>query len=353
MAVSASDAAREAHVDRLQAHGVVDMHFDLPMDLYERRGRAGLLDADYLPDLRAGGMGVLGVAIYIEDKYLPEMALRVRLGQVARLHAEAEGSPHFAICASYAEIVAAREAERIALLITMEGVEPLGADIDMLRVFHRLGLRSVGLTHARRNLAGDGGVFAPSGSSRQGLTDFGRQVVRECEALGIMVDLAHLNPAGADDVLALATRPLIISHTNPRAFYDIERNRADEHIRAVGERGGVIGVNAVLVSPRAEDSHLDRYVDHIEHVAKLAGIDSVGIGFDFFEHIYRQWTAQARADLESRLAKPHFLPDLQTHAHARNLTRKLIERGFADADIEKILYGNWMRVFKMLLDAEH
>jgi membrane dipeptidase len=327
------------------------MHFDLLMDLYERRGRAGLLDAEYLPKLRAGGVGVLGVAIYVEDKYLPEMALRVALGQVARLHAEADHSAHFAICASYDDIVAARRAEQIALLITMEGVEPLGADIDMLRVFYELGLRSVGLTHARRNLAGDGGVFAPSGSSRQGLTDFGRLVVRECEALGIMIDLAHLNPAGVDDVLALATRPAIISHTNPRAFYDIERNSSDEHIRAVGQRGGVIGVNAVLVSPRAEDSHLDRYVDHIEHVAKLAGMDSVGIGFDFFEHIYRQWSAQARADLESRLTKPHFLPDLHTHAHARNLTRKLIERGFADGEIEKILYGNWMRVFKVLLDA--
>jgi membrane dipeptidase len=352
MATSATDTTWEAHVDRLHKQGVIDMHFDLLMDLYERRGRAGLLDAEYLPDLRAGGVGVLGVAIYIEDKYLPEMALRVALGQVARLHAEADQSTHFAICASYDDIVAARRADKIGMLITMEGVEPLGADIDMLRVFHQLGLRSVGLTHARRNLAGDGGIFAPSGSSRQGLTDFGKQVVRECEALSIMVDLAHLNPAGLDDVLALATRPVIISHSNPRAFYDIERNSSDEHIRAVGERGGVIGVNAVLVSPREEDSHLDRYVDHLEHVAKLAGIDSVGIGFDFFEHVYRQWTAQARADLESRLAKPHFLPDLHTHAHARNLTRKLIERGFADGDIEKILYGNWMRVFKTLLDVE-
>jgi membrane dipeptidase len=352
MATSATDTTWEARIDHLHEHGVIDMHFDMLMDLYERRGRADLLDTDYLPELRAGGMGVLGVAIYIEDKYLPEMALRVALGQVARLHVETGRSAHFAICTSYAEIVAAHRAQTIALLITMEGVEPLGADIDMLRVFHELGLRSVGLTHARRNLAGDGGVFAPSGSSRQGLTDFGKQVVRACEELGIMIDLAHLNPAGVDDVLALATRPVIISHTNPRVFYDIERNSSDEHIHAVGERGGVIGLNAVLVSPREEDSHLDRYVDHIEHVARLAGIDSVGIGFDFFEHIYRQWTAQARADLETRLTKPHFLPDLHTHAHARNLTRKLIERGFGDGDIEKILYGNWMRVFKTLLDAE-
>ena len=343
------DPAVEARVDRLHAHGVVDMHFDRLMDLYENRSRPGLLDSVHLPELQAGGMGVLGVAIYVEDKYLPEMALRVALGQVARLHAEVERSPHFALCRSYAEIAAARAAGKIALLITMEGVEPIGPDLDLLRVFYELGLRSVGLTHARRNLAGDGGIFAPSGSSRQGLTEFGRRVVRECEALGIIVDLAHLNPAGCDDVLALATKPVIISHSNPRAFYDIERNSGDDHIRAVGQSGGVVGVNAVLVSPHAEDSHVDRYVDHVEYVAELAGIDGVGIGFDFFEHIYRQWTQQAREQLEAKLAKPNFLPELSTHAQARNLTRTLIARGWNDADIAKVLHGNWMRVFETML----
>jgi membrane dipeptidase len=351
MPIPETDPAVEARVDRLQAPGVVDMHFDLLMDLYENRQRDGILDADYLTDLRSGGMGVLGVAIYVEDKYLPEMALRVALGQVARLHVETDRSPHFALCRDYAELVAARTAGKIALLITMEGVEPIGADLDLLRVFYELGLRSVGLTHARRNLAGDGGIFAPSGSSRQGLTEFGRQVVRECEMLGIILDLAHLNPAGCDDVLSIVTKPPIISHTNPRAFYDIERNSGDDHLRAVGQHGGVVGINAVLVSPRAEDSHIDRYVDHIEYVAELAGIDGVGIGFDFFEHIYRQWTQQARDQLEAKLAKPNFLPELSTHAHARNLTRTLIARGWGDADIAKVLYGNWMRVFEAQLGA--
>jgi membrane dipeptidase len=164
-----------------------------------------------------------------------------------------------------------------------------------------------------------------------------------------MLDLAHLNPAGVDDVLALTTKPVIVSHSNPRKFYDIERNSSDEHIKIVGQRGGVFGVNAVLVSPKPEEATLDRYVDHIEYVAELAGIDSVGIGFDFFDHIYKQWTDAQRADLERKLTKPNFLPDLRDHTHAPNLTRKLIERGFGDADIEKILGGNWMRVFKQLL----
>src|SRR5581483_8557049 len=150
------------------------------------------------------GVGILGAAIYIEDQYLPEMGLRVALDQIARLYAEIDTTERFAICRSYADIVAARAKNQVALLITMEGVEPLGADLDLLRVFYELGLRSVGLTHARRNMAGDGGIFAPRGSSRHGITDFGRAVVAECHRLGILLDLAHLNPAGADEVLASA-----------------------------------------------------------------------------------------------------------------------------------------------------
>jgi membrane dipeptidase len=341
----------EARVDRLHAHGMVDMHFDMLMDLYDKRERAGVLEADYLPELEQGGVGILGAAIYIEDKYLPEQALRIALDQVARLYAEVDGSARFAVCRTHAEIVAARAAGQVALLITMEGVEPLGTDLNLLRVFYELGLRSVGLTHARRNMAGDGGIFAPSGSSRHGLSDFGRAVVAECQRLGILIDLAHLNPAGVDELLADTSGPLIISHTTPRAFYDIERNSSDEHIRAVGRRGGVVGANGVLVSPRAEDSTLDRYVDEIEYLAELAGIDGVGIGFDFFEFIYRRWSAAERAELDSRLSRAHFLPDLSHHGHARNLTRKLIERGFADDQISQILYGNWMRVFEQVLKS--
>ena len=279
----------EDRIDELHRPGLVDMHFDLALDLYDRRSHAPLLATDYLPDLRAGGIGVLGVALYLEDKYLPEMALRTALDQVARLYAEVAQADQFVICRSYADMVAARQADKIALVITMEGVEPLGTDLDLLRVFYELGVRSVGLTHARRNMAGDGGLFAPTGSSPQGLTRFGKEVVARCEELGILVDLAHLNPAGVDDVLALTTRPLIISHTNPRAFYDIERNSSDAHIRAVGVRGGVVGVNAVLVSPRRDEAHLDRYVDHIEYVARLAGIDSVGLGFDFIDFLFKHW----------------------------------------------------------------
>jgi membrane dipeptidase len=243
----------------------------------------------------------------------------------------------------------ARGHNKIALLLTMEGVEPLGGDLDLLRVFYELGLRSLCLTHVRRNAAGDGGLFAASGSPRGGLTSFGREVIQECERLGIIIDLAHISPTGFDDIIEMTTRPVIISHTNARKYYDIERNVTDDQIKAVGARGGVIGINAVLVSPHKEEATLDRYVDHIAHVRDLIGIESVAIGFDFFEFIYRQWSEAEQIVFQNKFTHAHFVPDLQKHSQSRNLTRRLIERGFSDEEIESILFRNWMRIFEQWL----
>jgi membrane dipeptidase len=341
-----SDQSIEERIDRLHAGGIVDLHFDLPMDLYQKRERKNVLETEFLPELEAGNIAALGVAIYIEDRYLPNAGLRVALDQVARLYAETQACPQFAICKSYRDIGNALKEDKIALLITMEGAEPLGTDLNLLRVFHELGVRSIGLTHARSNAAGHGGIFASSGSSQEGLTEFGRDLVQECEALGVIIDLAHINPAGFNDVLLVTTKPPIVSHTNVRRYYDIERNISDDQIKMIGERRGVIGVNSVLVSPKEEESTLDRYVDHIEHIANLIGIDGAAVGFDFFEFIYSQWPESEKKELAEKLTTPQFIPELRNHSHARNLTRKLIERGFSDEEIEKILRRNWLRIFQ-------
>ena len=347
--MTAQEQSIQQRTDRLHAGGIVDFHFDLLIDLYEKRDRPGALVSHFLPEFETGRIGVLGVAIYIEDRYLPEMGLRVALDQVARLYAEVEQTQRFAICKTFAEIEQARAANKIVLVITMEGVEPLGEDLNLLRAFYELGVRSVGLTHARRNAAGSGGIFKPSGSPRDGLTNFGRDVVRECERLGIVIDLAHINPKGFEDIVGLTSKPLIVSHTNVRKFYGIERNISDEQIKIIGQRGGVVGVNAILVSPDPETSTIDRYVDHIEHAIGLIGIDGVGIGFDFCEYLFQQLPEKVRNELAAKLTTPHFVPDLSNHSHAPNLTRRLIERGFTDGEIEKILRGNWLRIFEQIL----
>ena len=336
----------EQRIDRLQTGGIIDLHFDLLMDLYEKRQRKSVLETEFLPELEVGNVGVVGVAIYIENRYLPDSGLRVALDQIARLYAETQACSRFAISKSYHDIQKAREDRKIALVITMEGVEALGTDLNLLRAFYELGVRSIGLTHARSNAAGHGGIFASSGSSQKGLTEFGRDLVRECEALGVIVDLAHINAAGFNEVLSMTTKPPIVSHTNVRRYYDIERNISDEQIKMIGERRGVIGINSVLVGPKKEESTLDRYVDHIEYVTNLIGINGVGVGFDFFEFIYSQWPESAKRELAEKLTTPQFIPNLRNHSHARNLTRKLIERGFNDEQIEKILRGNWLRIFE-------
>jgi membrane dipeptidase len=339
----------EERINRLHADGIIDMHFDLPMDLYEKRVQPNILTAEFLPEFEAGGLGIIGAAIYIEDRYLPDRGLQVGLDEIARLYTEANQSKRCVVCRTHEEISRALDSQKIGFLITMEGVEPLGDDLDLLRAFYELGVRAIGLTHARTNAAGHGGIFAAAGSSPEGLTPFGRDLVRECERLGIIVDLAHINPAGFKEIVDLTTKPLIVSHTNSRKFYDVERNISDEQIKMIGRRHGVIGVNSVLVSPDQKTSTLDCYVDHIQHIADLIGIDCVGIGFDFFEFIYRQWPESKKKWMAEKLTTPHFIPDLTNHSHARNLTRKLIERDFNDGDIEKILRGNWLRVFKELL----
>jgi len=344
-----TDESIDQRIERLQVGGVIDMHFDLPMALYEKRERKNVLETEFLPELDAGKIGVVGVAIYIEDRYLPDAGLRVALDQIARLFVETQACQRFVVSKAYRDIEKTRKAGKIALLITMEGAEPLGTDLDLLRVFYELGVRSIGLTHARSNAAGHGGIFAPNGSSQEGLSRFGRDLVRECETLGVIVDLAHINPAGFKDVLSITTKPPIVSHTNVRRYYDIERNISDDQIKMIGERRGVIGINSVLVSPKGNESTLDRYVDHIEHIANLIGVDGVGIGFDFFEFIYCQWPESAKKELAEKLTTPHFIPDLRNHSHAGNLTRKLIERGFNDEQIEKILRDNWLRIFKAWL----
>ena len=347
--MSDSPSSMDERIARLHANGIVDLHFDLLMDLYNKRDRTDVLVTDFLPEFKAGDVGVLAAAIYIEDQYLPDSALTVGLDQIARLYLERDRSDCFAICKSYVDIKAAREQGKIALLIAMEGIEPIGADLNLLRIFYELGVRVIGLTHARSNTAGSGGVFTATGSPPEGLTAFGRNIVRECERLGVIVDLAHINAAGFNDILDITTKPPIVSHTNARKYYDIERNIGDEQIKMVGARGGVIGINSVLVSPRKEESTLDRYIDHIEHIIDLIGIDGVGIGFDFFEFIYRQWSEAERTGFHQKFPSVHVIADLANHAHARNFTRKLIGRGFNDEQIEKILFRNWMRIFEQIL----
>jgi membrane dipeptidase len=347
--MNASPESMDDRIARVHGAGMIDLHFDLPMFLYDHRNRDNVLADDFLSEFEAGDIGTVAASIYIEDQYVPESALEVALAQVARTYVEVERCHRFAICRSFAEIKRAREQGKIGLLIAMEGAEPLGAALNLLRIFYELGLRILGLTHVRSNAAGHGGIFAASGSSPEGLTAFGCELVRECERLGVILDLAHINPAGFDDILENTTRPVIVSHTNARKYYDIERNISDEQIKAIGARGGVIGVNSILVSSKKQEATLESLRRSHSACDRFDRDRWRRIGFDFFEFFYRRWSDEERAAFHKKFPHVHFIPDLLHHGHARNVTAKLIEHGFSDEQIEKILFRNWMRIFETLL----
>jgi len=138
----------------------------------------------------------------------------------------------------------------------------------------------------------------------------------------------------------------VISHTNPRRFYDIERNSSDGQMRAVAERGGVVGISSVLLSPSEDGATAAAYADQLAYVAELIGVDHVGFGFDFFDFIYRAMPAEEKAAFEEDLASVHLPPDLLHHGDAPTVTQLLVERGFGDADIAKVLRENWLRVLR-------
>src|SRR5260370_25121975 len=118
----------EGRINRLHENGIIDMHFDLPMDLYEKRAQQNVLATEFLPEFEAGGMGLIGAAIYIEDGYLPERGLQVAVDQIARLYTEAEQSKRCVVCRTHQEISSALDSKKVGFLITIEGVEPLGDD---------------------------------------------------------------------------------------------------------------------------------------------------------------------------------------------------------------------------------
>src|SRR5690606_24102042 len=153
---------------------------------------------------------------------------------------ESEGQ--IVLCRSAADLDRARQAGVLATVLAFEGVEPLHGDINLLDIFYRLGLRSLSLTHSRTNAAGEGAAYAETDPrDSRGLTAFGEAVVDRAQELRILIDLSHLNEGGFWEVLDRTRGPVILSHSNARALCPTLRNVTDDQIRAVAERGGVIG----------------------------------------------------------------------------------------------------------------
>ena len=345
-----SDAVdpRELHHDTV----VVDAHNDLPVLLVLRnrelgdQGVARYWSERWVPEARAGGVDVQVLPIYVAPE-VAEASLRSTLLQLEALEREAAQTPEVALCRTGAEIDAAVADGRIALLVALEGTPGIGADVELFSVFHRLGVRLVSFTHWSRALLAEGSADEATGSR---LPAAGVRAVAELERLGILLDVSHLAAASVDHVLDLATGVVVATHSCARALRDHHRNLSDEHLRGIAATGGVIGMNVLPTFVDTDAPTLDRVIDHIEHIAETAGVDHVGLGPDFLREYmdalypqYQEFHRFGGVDMKA------VVPGLARERDLPNLTERLVERGWAEPDIRKVLGENWLRVFRALL----
>ena len=338
---------RELHQNAV----VVDAHNDLPVLLLLRNRELGAQGSErywserWVPEARAGGVDVQVLPIYVPPE-VAEASLRATLLRLDALEREAAQTPAVALCRTGAEIDSALADGKIALLIALEGTQGIGADVELFAVLHRLGVRMVSFTHWSRALLAEGSADEETGSR---LPAAGVRAVAELERLGILLDVSHLAAASVDHVLELATRVVVASHSCCRALRDHHRNLSDEHLRAIAATGGVIGMNVLPTFVDSEEPTLDRVVDHLEHMAEVAGVHHVGLGPDFLREymdaIYPQYDEFRRfggVDLKRAV------PGLARERDLPNLTERMLERGWAQDDVRKVLGENWLRIFRAL-----
>lgn len=226
----------------------------------------------------------------------------------------------------------------VHFVLHLEGGGPLEGSLAALEALFALGVRSIQPAWNLRNELADG---VRETDTDGGLTRFGVDVVRHMEEWGMLVDLAHIAPAGFWHALRVTTRPLVVSHANARAVHDHSRNLTDDQLRAVAERGGVIGIHALPVFVDERQPTVDRLVDHVAHMAEVAGIDHVGFGGDF---VRNDGPRSGREQIPPRIVEE--LEGFGEIDQLPALVEALTRRGFADSDIAKLLGTNFARVLR-------
>jgi len=369
-----SPRAREIHFSSL----VFDTHADTPQRFFFDQFDLGNRDAEGcvdIPRLREGGVGAIFFALWVPVEITGEAATRRARDLLAATLKQIEiHGGDMALCTSSKEVRAARAENKIAVMLGVEGGHAIDNDLGVLREFHASGVRYMTLTHNAATEWADSSNDAPR---HHGLTGFGKQVIREMNRLGMLVDVSHVSDSTFYNVLETSRAPVIASHSCCRALCDAPRNLDDAMIKALASGGGVIHItfhdgflsqeyaNAnraraaeiasheeavsqkygenearnLMELQRLSDASIragmlpqvswEKIVDHIDHAAGIAGTDHVGVGSDF---------------------DGAFMPaGMEDASNFPRLTDGLLKRGYGEADIRKILGENTLRV---LADAE-
>lgn len=294
--------------------------------------------------------GITAVNLTVSGTHLPDTFARMAYWErELRAHPDV-----FLKVYEVADIQRAKATGRLGLIYGFQNATMLQGDVANLELFYNFGVRIIQLTYNDRNLLGDG-CLEPADA---GLSRFGHEVVARMNELGILVDLAHCGVRTTADAIAASSKPVAITHSGCRAVYDHPRSKRDEELRAMAEKGGVIGIYLMpFLNPRGQPTSQD-LIRHIEHAIQVCGEDHVGIGSDLSitPHVVTpEYAERHRRFVEERqrrgIAAPReedfmFVVDLNSPRRLELIADKLLARGHSESRVEKIVGLNWMRLFR-------
>jgi len=297
----------------------------------------------HLARLREGGVDAQFFSIFAHPSYGADGAFERAMAMIEALEEQLRRHPEALEKATQAADPRRIAAEgRIAAFMGLEGGHAIENDLSKLRTFHERGVRYMTLTWSNTH---DWADASTDEARHGGLTDFGREVVREMNRLGMLVDLSHVSDETFYDALEVTRTPVILSHSSVRSLADHPRNVSDDMLRAISENGGVVMITFVenfldpaktstwasvwhaLVNLGWEDTPFETAIDHLEHAIRVAGVDHVGLGSDF----------------DGTLFLPEGLKDV---SHFPHITAALLALGHSEADVRKVLGGNVLRVLE-------
>jgi membrane dipeptidase len=314
------------------------------------------------PDADFAALKDCGVTAYCVTAFRPLHPGEAALDGMADWWRVHRTYPEVRIALKADDIVAARENGQAALVLTAQGGDFLGQNLNRLELFHKMGLRVMLPCYNSRNPLGDG-LLEPENS---GLSNMGRRWVAECNRLGIVIDLTHTGVKSSMEAIELSRQPVVFTHSNPRALVDNPRNITDEQMRACAATGGVVGITNFGPLHFREEMNtrptLDHFLDAIQYAVELIGVDHVAIGTDMSHGTYpdgdlirmrNAGSASRYSELieVSSRSRLRYVEGFDDYGQIVDVTEAMKKRGLMEEDVAKILGGNLLRVFRNVWGA--